>query len=392
MLIISLVVSTIFFLVTLIAVWRARDPSRVYLTVWLGVPCGYLCVCVLPTYLLHALLTSVAATACWATGAGRRAFAYAAVGSFVASYAFVGVPLAVECWQLSSQNPFESLGARLAYEPARPSPPSNRPAARRDEDDLGTDYWANESAGRRREYGLRDLHAGCVQMFVDAPGFGVTRMRGPSPAAIRRADELREARPLPLPEPSRPDEVPVLSAGDLGLWQPGDPARPSEDVLWSDLRSVHRAGAGAFLNPLGFGYVRDREHVAGFISHRFAEYPPKPVSPHDGGHWRLETLDLVSLLKHPQPVTYISKHLPRMDELRDAPTRPLDDFEAGGLVKLRSGDELVTAQGPHRIRMVGALRAREECLRCHTGDPGDLLGAFSYDLRRDIPAGVSAPQ
>jgi hypothetical protein len=74
-----------------------------------------------------------------------------------------------------------------------------------------------------------------------------------------------------------------------------------------------------------------------------------------------------------------------MDELRDAPTRPLDDFEAERLPKLRAGEELSTAQGPRRVRMLGAIRAQADCLRCHGVNQGDLLGAFSYDLRRDLP-------
>jgi hypothetical protein len=74
-----------------------------------------------------------------------------------------------------------------------------------------------------------------------------------------------------------------------------------------------------------------------------------------------------------------------MDELRDVPCRPLDEFETENLPKLRAGDELASAQGPRRLRMIGAIRARDECLKCHSADPGELLGAFSYDLRRDRP-------
>ena len=37
---------------------------------------------------------------------------------------------------------------------------------------------------------------------------------------------------------------------------------------------------------------------------------------------------------------YVSKNLPRMQELRDAPVRPLDDFEKQALRALEQGQEL----------------------------------------------------
>jgi hypothetical protein len=35
--------------------------------------------------------------------------------------------------------------------------------------------------------------------------------------------------------------------------------------------------------------------------------------------------------------------------------------------------------------MVGALRAARQCLECHEGRRGDLLGTFSYVLQRVPP-------
>jgi hypothetical protein len=69
-----------------------------------------------------------------------------------------------------------------------------------------------------------------------------------------------------------------------------------------------------------------------------------------------------------------------MDELRDAPTRPLDDFERGAIDRLRSDEDLVIDDAPNRIRMVGSLRAGKDCLECHSVRRGELLGAFSYEL------------
>ena len=51
--------------------------------------------------------------------------------------------------------------------------------------------------------------------------------------------------------------------------------------------------------------------------------------------WAIRTIELVSLLKHPEPMVYLSDHLPRMDELRGARVRPLDAFERESLPALR---------------------------------------------------------
>ena len=65
--------------------------------------------------------------------------------------------------------------------------------------------------------------------------------------------------------------------------------------------------------------VQSRERVAGFLPHRFSKVPEATT-------WQVQRIELVGLLKHPEPVAYLSDRLPAMAELRDAPTRPLDAF------------------------------------------------------------------
>lgn len=60
-------------------------------------------------------------------------------------------------------------------------------------------------------------------------------------------------------------------------------------------------------------------------------------------------------------------------------TRPLDIFEIAGVAELSQGKQLFVRHKDNVIRMLGALRATEQCLQCHTDNKkGDLLGAFSY--------------
>jgi hypothetical protein len=143
----------------------------------------------------------------------------------------------------------------------------------------------------------------------------------------------------------------------------------------STLVKLHRDGVVDFVNPGGFGFVKDRRHVAGFQEHHFSQVPKTD-------EWKLQTLDLVGLVVHERPVVYVSDKLPRMDELKKAPTRALDGFEELGLAALAKGDDLFVRDVDDVRRMLGAVRSAKQCVGCHGGERGDLLGAFSYTLKR----------
>jgi hypothetical protein len=170
-----------------------------------------------------------------------------------------------------------------------------------------------------------------------------------------------------LPQPGPPTGSVSHSDKDTS------PPQASRD---EGLQRFHEGGVVDFVHPAGFGFVKDRRHVAGFQAHQFSQVPRPPQ------RWELESLSLVGLLLHNEPVAYVSVHLPRMDELREAATRPLERFEAAGLEALRRGEDLVVAETPGRLWMLGALRSTKQCVGCHGGQRCDLLGAFSYALRR----------
>ncbi len=139
------------------------------------------------------------------------------------------------------------------------------------------------------------------------------------------------------------------------------------------LESLHHSSVSDFVFPEGFGYVKNRNEVFGFRPHRFSVKPPADDS------YRFRKVELVSLLKHSKPAVYVSANLPRMSELRDSPTRPLDAFESAALPRLVK-DDLVVHSTDDRLRVLGSIRAGEACLACHAKKKGDLLGAFSYHL------------
>jgi hypothetical protein len=80
---------------------------------------------------------------------------------------------------------------------------------------------------------------------------------------------------------------------------------------------------------------------------------------------------------------YVSKELPAMEALGKVPTRQPSEFETGAIEKLRGGEDLVIESRADTVKMVGSIRARQQCLGCHQTERGALLGAFSYDLARE---------
>jgi hypothetical protein len=221
----------------------------------------------------------------------------------------------------------------------------------------------------RRKRSLQEVHKSYVEQFIAAPGFGVSRQ-------IYRPDnstiDLPPDEPIPLA--SFDPDAPAAPSGGAAA-SPGRKV-PDKESLWD----AHESNLLDFLNVPGFGYVRDnwdRDHVAGFQAHHFRKPAQGPTE-----RWQLERLDLVSLLKFERPAVYLSDNLPRMDELRGARTRPLDAFEGEALASLRRGEDLVSRQDDDGLRVLGSIRAVNQCAECHDVGRGALLGAFSYKFRR----------
>jgi hypothetical protein len=291
------------------------------------------------------------------------------VAATVGVYAYYGWNAASYWRELNAmleRYPFESVEERL------PLPgPSLRPTGLSNDTDAdlkrlemrlcysATPGWR---ADQRGQY-LEMLHEKTLDSFINHQGFGVGRMRYPTERLLRVG--LREERHVPQPQP-RPYPVESQNAIEpkpAGVVPPG-------------AQALHEASIVDFSYLSGSGYIKDRRHVAGFLPHAFSEVPASSEA------WVVENVDLLSLLLHAEPVAYVSANLPRMDELKQAPTRPLDAFELAALQRLCAGEGLIVGEQENRIRMLGAIRATLQCQECHGAERGDLLGAFSYTLRR----------
>jgi hypothetical protein len=307
-------------------------------------------------------------------------------------------PPAVNVEDLRKQYPLESMADRLAYE----ADAAKALAKLKVTDDALKRLESLEKAVEEkrawdaRARALMILHSENVHKFINRDGFGVGRMTTPGPGAkaagsfspgklelrtapavtflkAREAALRRAEAKLETEAKLREEQRAAASHGPKG-----------RQLLWE----FHQGSALDFLNPDGFGFVKDREHVAGFQPHHFREPPELPDAFTRGQTaagkepWVVGRVELVSLLKHSEPAVYVGDSLPRMQDAKDAATRPLSDFEEKALQALKDGEDISVWATEDRIRMLGSLRAATQCLDCHQVKRGDLLGAFSYTLDR----------
>jgi hypothetical protein len=228
--------------------------------------------------------------------------------------------------------------------------------------DLENQIGSSTQEMMMRWMALRSLHERRMETFVNNSGFGVRRILSVPTEQLVKAPEMAE----PLPQP-----------GTLGEmeWSDSVIATKPAGVSEGNLTKLHLDGVLNFVNPRGFGYVTAQKQLFGFQPHHFRDVPKADA-------WQVHTLELVSLLLHDVPKVYVTMNLPRMDKIRDIPTRSLDLFETTGLAKLQAGEDLFIRVLPRGIRMLGAVRSVKQCVECHGGERGDLLGAFSYSLQR----------
>ena len=182
----------------------------------------------------------------------------------------------------------------------------------------------------------------------------------------------------------------VRDSTSVDLLALGSPRRvllPSSDTM----QTFHSNGESSFASTSSFGFIKGKDRVAGFVSHGLSNVARIDSITSDRRKWyrkpqqlwAIHRMELVSLLKHDKPVVYESRNMPRMEDLGQAKTRPLNPFEQSGLQQIIEGEDVVTRSSLNRVEMVGSLRASNECLECHEVQRGALLGVFTYELLRD---------
>jgi hypothetical protein len=233
--------------------------------------------------------------------------------------------------------------------------------------------------------GLHDTHANAVQIFSQAPGFGLTRM-----IVLRKKveEEVVILSPGELDTNSPLAQEPLLIKANKGFTEFFAEAEPQ---LFDD-----RLRGNLFL-PVNNG---KSDNKAGDTD------KTKPAA---NELWQIETLNLVGLLDAKKPVVYdsfkvrnewIKMHVEGINKdgvtvkTNDTPAAKSDKnglpagarlpnmFEEAAIQKLLQGQSLFVYGQEDTIRMMGALHAGNQCIRCHDVKEGDVLGALSYTLRK----------
>lgn len=182
------------------------------------------------------------------------------------------------------------------------------------------------------------LHEEEVEKFISREGFGLSRIAPPGPHywQLPSTPELPLASSLNASDGSEPPRpVPAWPAVASTPQAP----LPTRDAL----TEFHHSEESSFFDVNRFGYVKDKQHVTGFLPHAVT-YAPNMRS-FDGRpwyevrteQWALRRLELVSLLTHPEPKVYVSDALPRMDKLAEATVRGLGAFEEAALTPSERG-------------------------------------------------------
>ena len=135
-------------------------------------------------------------------------------------------------------------------------------------------------------------------------------------------------------------------------------------------------------------YIRRFESSEGFGLSRMPQAPMLDRSGTlrlAGKSYSIERLELVGLQTGPEPVVYVPRRHNLPFKRTDFQSRQLSGFERRALDLLRAGRTVERSPGADldTVDIMGALRGDGSCLKCHTdAKQGELLGAFSYRLRR----------
>lgn len=336
---------------------------------------------------LQVLVLAAIGITCTCFKARPTIFAGLAAAASLLIIVMVGWQGAQSWTGLREQYPLESLAGRLAYEAqgVKAAPPDSSVAAHYASPTLSTaasgplsEMEERNIFGRRRE-SLRLVHADFVERFVESAGFGVGRMIRPTPYQIAYGDKRGEIR-------FRLERGPSLDSSPEAETTSAREAPTLATSIANPLAMLHDEARRDFLDPGGFGYFRDLDHVAGFVPHGFLDGVPDLWTRESRTQrWLTVRVELVSMLKHDRPMVYVSEYLPNMNELREAPVRDLDPFERQALTALLAGDDIASEHDAGRVRALGSLRAGNQCLECHQVKRGALLGAFSYEFVHDPP-------
>jgi hypothetical protein len=226
MLYVSLIVSAALLIIANWAVRRSASPG-VAVSLWGAafVFTPFLMMCILPAVAIQSLLVWIAVLVWRDSDRGPSYFLKLSCGATLLAYGLAGVLVfrsEREYQRLRRLYPYESMEARVPVPKDGMGASALSPAA---EARLSAiEARIREYPNPLRDGQLRRLHEDAVGLFVNSPGFGVSRMFLPAEWNLRV--NLRRD-PVPLQPGPR----------SVGVWSPGDSKLPT-DVDEDQLRSL----------------------------------------------------------------------------------------------------------------------------------------------------------
>ena len=140
-------------------------------------------------------------------------------------------------------------------------------------------------------------------------------------------------------------------------------------LKWNSFAEMNAYYENEFVNAQGFGISRMPKLEA------FKEFEVA------GNSYRVSRVQLVGIVDRDKPAVYQTHAWFRKEMLKTAEHRAPTADENAALGLLAKGREWVSLSG-HEGVLLGALRAKASCVKCHENSkPEQLLGALRYELR-----------
>jgi hypothetical protein len=309
-----------------------------------------------------AVLVVIAGAVCWLAGVQLVAVVKLLLAVFAVCFTLAGAAVVTgdllqSAGYINSGRPDSGKQAEVTPAPAGYTPP--------------------EPLTEEEQQRLHWLHRSSVEIFIARPGFGLRRMPLSveefitSPKSLSRNDAANRrplfGAPVVIADPEKPGEKPAAfhyPVQDLmDGWGMGQIPTEDKKELWK-LRKVHLVGL-----------VKHPEPVV-YLTDKAARLKPPEDGPGAG---------------RPRPPGGADK-VPDMKPADDVPTRGLDAFEKAALESLRGGEDLKAEKRGKQLRALGPIYAGAACVKCHD-HKGQLLGAFTYTLERvPAPPEADAPE
>lgn len=148
------------------------------------------------------------------------------------------------------------------------------------------------------------------------------------------------------------------------------------------LKDAHQRAVKTFVESKGFGRFRFRR--AGLWNAYSISYNDRI--------YETETIRLIGLTPEFGERLFPFRYPPKKNDIPDVESRVLTTEESNAIKRLRAGEveqvelppenatDLDSLQVPGSVRVLAPIISTKDCLKCHDGEVGEVLGAFDYFL------------